>query len=101
MEKAHEVTRVRFEKDRLVLVVDGRKHAIPLADCSRKLLDASAEERARFVISASGYGIHWPDLDEDLSVDRLIGVPPGLTAAKPRRRTRRPGASEDARPHHR
>ncbi len=83
MEKAHDVTDVRFEEERLVLVVDGRVSSIALAECSGKLLQASAEQRARFVISASGYGIHWPELDEDLSVDRLIGVqkePPVLQA---------------------
>jgi len=38
------------------------------------------------VVSPSGYGIHWPELDEDLSVDGLIGIrhqsPFGETAAE-------------------
>jgi hypothetical protein len=82
VEKAHEVTEVRFDGDRLILMVDGHMRSVAVADCSHKLLEASAEQRARFVVSTTGYGIHWPDLDEDLSIDRLI------CAQKPRAKTR-------------
>ncbi|MBW2657327.1 MAG: DUF2442 domain-containing protein, partial [Deltaproteobacteria bacterium] len=35
---------------------------------------ASEEERNNFEISLSGYGIHWPLLDEDISIDGLLGI---------------------------
>ena len=38
------------------------------------LLNASEEDRGKYEISPSGYGIHWPALDEDLSIDGLLGI---------------------------
>ena len=95
MGKAHDVTDIRFEGDRLSLVVDGREHVIALGDCSRKLLEASPESRCNFIVSPSGYGIHWPELDEDLSVERLIGAPPARYKAGKGKREKR-AASEDS-----
>ncbi|OGR88570.1 MAG: hypothetical protein A3A86_07315 [Elusimicrobia bacterium RIFCSPLOWO2_01_FULL_60_11] len=46
---------------------DGRILIIPVAWYPR-LLSAKKKQRNRFEISPAGYGIHWPDLDEDLSV---------------------------------
>jgi hypothetical protein len=74
VDKAHEVTNVSVSGHTLRLSVDGRALTINLADHSRRLASASPEQARRFVVSPSGYGIHWPDLDEDLSIDGLIGV---------------------------
>jgi len=74
MNKHHEIEKVAFVKERLVLVVDGKRYTFPLADISKKLTDASRAEREKHEISPSGYGIHWPLIDEDLSIDGLIGV---------------------------
>lgn len=74
MDKAHEVRRVSFKGRKMFLSVDGREYEIDVSVHSRKLADASPEQKSRFVISPSGYGIHWPELDEDLSIDGLIGV---------------------------
>ena len=74
MKKYHEIEKVAFEKERLILKVDGKKYSFPLADVSRRLADASCAEREKYEISPSGYGIHWPLIDEDLSIDALIGV---------------------------
>jgi len=41
---------------------------------SPALEDASEIERNTFEISPSGYGIHWPLLDEDISIDGLLGI---------------------------
>jgi hypothetical protein len=38
------------------------------------LLHASEIERTTFEISPSGYGIHWPLIDEDISIDGLLGI---------------------------
>jgi hypothetical protein len=41
-----------------------------------RLLDASSEQRQNWQVSAAGYGIHWPDIDEDLSTAGLLrGAP--------------------------
>ena len=74
MDKAHQVEGVSVSGGTLRMCVDGRVYTIDLADHSRRLAGASPEQRRRFVVSPTGYGIHWPDLDEDLSIDGLIGI---------------------------
>jgi hypothetical protein len=54
-----------------VSLADGRTIAVPLAWYPR-LLHATAEERGRWRLIGSGQGIHWPDLDEDISVANLL-----------------------------
>jgi len=74
VDKAHEVKSVSISGNTMRMSVDGRVHTINLADHSKRLAKASPEQKRRFVVSPSGYGIHWPELDEDLSIDGLIGV---------------------------
>jgi hypothetical protein len=50
---------------------DGRTIAVPIGWYPR-LAYGTPEERANFEISGAGYGIHWPDLDEDIGVDGLL-----------------------------
>ncbi len=50
---------------------DGRTIAVPIGWYPR-LAHATLDERENFVISGAGYGIHWPDLDEDIGVEGLI-----------------------------
>ncbi|WP_438945919.1 DUF2442 domain-containing protein [Sediminibacterium sp.] len=45
---------------------------MPKSKVSEKLVNATEIERSYFKISPSGYGIHWPLIDEDLSVDAFI-----------------------------
>jgi hypothetical protein len=52
-------------------ISDGRVVSIPIAWFER-LARASVEERKNFEISPSGYGIHWPGLDEDVSIKAFI-----------------------------
>lgn len=60
---------------------DGRSIAVPIGWYPR-LSHATPEERANFVISGAGYGIHWPDLDEDIGVEgMLLGKKSGESAA--------------------
>jgi hypothetical protein len=56
----------------LYIVVDGTIYRIGWTHCSQRLLEADNVQRARFEISPSGYGIHWPDIDEDLSISSLL-----------------------------
>ena len=74
MRKLHKIQQVKFEDNRLVLKVDGKKKIFRLSRISKKLTHASERERAQFELSPSGYGIHWPLLDEDLSIDGLLGI---------------------------
>ena len=52
-------------------LTDGRSIAVPLAWYPR-LASGSAEERSHWRLIGRGEGIHWPDLDEDISVDNLL-----------------------------
>lgn len=74
MKKYHKVERVAFIKDYLILKVDGKEYKFRLSDISERLAKAAPERREKYEISPSGYGIHWPLIDEDLSVDGLIGT---------------------------
>jgi len=67
---------VRVTADTLsVDLFDGRTITVPLAWYPR-LLHATPEQRANWRIAGAGYGIHWPDLDEDLSTQGLLqGAP--------------------------
>jgi hypothetical protein len=54
---------------------DGRVISVPLA-WSWRLSEATPEQRARWELIGSGTGIHWPDIDEDISVEGMLhGVP--------------------------
>jgi hypothetical protein len=57
----------------LVVLADGRELAAPLAWSSR-LTEASAEQRKNWRLIGGGQGIHWPDVDEDISVASLLKV---------------------------
>jgi hypothetical protein len=66
------VTNVSVTDDKLsVDLEDGRTIAVPIGWYPR-LAHGAAEERAHYQISGAGYGIHWPDLDEDISVEGLL-----------------------------
>lgn len=70
------VKRVRIDPDTLsVDLMDGRTITVPIAWYPR-LANATDAERSHWTISGAGYGIHWPDLDEDLSTEGLLrGAP--------------------------
>lgn len=72
MNKVHDVQAIRFQKDRLILIVDKKEFRFNLAEISPKLRKAGKKERDSYEISPSGYGIHWPLLDEDLSIEALL-----------------------------
>ncbi len=56
-------------------LMDGRSITVPLAWYPR-LLTATLEQRQRWEMASGGYGIHWPDIDEDLSTEGLLrGAP--------------------------
>jgi hypothetical protein len=66
-------------------LADGRTLSVPLAWYPR-LLHANAAERANWRLIGRGEGIHWPDLDEDISVEGLLaGRPSGESQESLRR----------------
>ncbi len=65
-------TGIELTPEALVLVLRDRKLRIPWEKCSKKLAAASARERLDAELSPGGYGIHWPLIDEDLSVSGLL-----------------------------
>jgi len=71
------VTEVLFTKNEIcVTLMDGRAISAPLA-WYPKLLHATAKQRKNWRTCGAGYGIHWPDIGEDLSTEGLLrGAPP-------------------------
>ena len=71
-----QVLNVRSDADSLTVdLADGRSISVPLAWYPR-LLRASQEQRDAWKIAGGGFGIHWPEIDEDLSTEGLLhGIP--------------------------
>lgn len=67
---------VEFSDDTLsVSLRDGRIISVPLVWFPR-LLNATPAQRANWKIAGGGFGLHWPDIDEDLSTEGLLrGAP--------------------------
>lgn len=65
-----------------VVLADGRELSVPLAWFPR-LLHATAEQRAEFELLGDGDGLHWPALDEDLSVNGLLAGTPSVDVKLP------------------
>jgi len=61
-------------------LADGRSVSVPLARFPR-LLHASRAERRKWQLIAGGEGIHWPDVDEDISVSSLVAGRPSTESA--------------------
>lgn len=63
-------------------LVDGRTISVPLV-WSWRLSEATPEERANYEIIGHGEGVHWPDIDEDISAEGMIY---GIPAPRPKQR---------------
>jgi hypothetical protein len=74
---------VQFTEDTIsVNLRDGRVITVPLVWYPR-LLEATSSQRKNWKIAGGGYGIHWPDIDEDLSTEGLLrGAPRTSVPAK-------------------
>jgi len=70
----HNIEAVTFEQNLICLQIDGHLVKLPIAKVSKKLAEASEIQRNLFTVSPSGYGIHWPLIDEDLSIDSLLKI---------------------------
>ena len=67
---------VRITEDEIIAhLADGRVISVPLA-WSWRLSEATPKQRAHFRLIGSGQGVHWPDVDEDISVEGMLhGIP--------------------------
>jgi hypothetical protein len=70
------VLSVHVSEDEInAFLLDGRRISVPLA-WSWRLSEATPEQRQNFQVIGEGEGIHWPDVDEDISVEGMLrGVP--------------------------
>lgn len=66
----------------VVDLADGRTVSVPLAWYPR-LLNATPAQRNEWQIAGAGYGIHWPEIDEDLSVSGILAGSPAPGVAVP------------------
>ena len=70
-----EAMSVEFVGDSIcVVLADGREISAPL-EWFPRLRDASEAQRLNWRLIGHGEGVHWPDLDEDVSVNALLGLP--------------------------
>ena len=78
------IQEVHVTKDEIIAhLADGRVISVPLA-WSWRLSEATPAQRAHFRLIGSGQGVHWPEIDEDISVEGMLyGVP----ARRPRSST--------------
>lgn len=93
------IQQVRVTKDEIVANLDdGRVISVPLA-WSWRLSEATPSQRARFRLIGSGQGVHWPDVDEDISVEGMLR---GTPAPRPKNAatalTATPRAGSEERP---
>ncbi len=67
---------IRVTEDTITAhLTDGRTISVPLA-WSWRLSEATPKQRANFEIIGDGEGVHWPDIDEDISAEGMLyGVP--------------------------
>jgi hypothetical protein len=72
MKKYHDIKDVKVVNNKLILLIDKKIYEFDIDRISDKLKSAKEHERNNFTISSSGYGIHWPLIDEDISIDGLL-----------------------------
>ena len=70
----HQVNNIEIENGFLNILVNGKHIQFELSSISNILGNARGKEVNVYEVSPSGYGIHWPLLDEDISIDGLLGV---------------------------
>lgn len=70
-------------------LADGRVISVPLA-WSWRLSDATPAQRANWKLIGDGYGVHWPDVDEDISAEGMLSGVPAPRPRKAKSRSARP-----------
>lgn len=72
IETKHRVTILETAKDRLTLEIDGKTVSADWRALSPRLAEAPQVAREAIEVSPAGYGLHWPLVDEDLSIDEIL-----------------------------
>ena len=80
--KFHDIASVSADPTYFYLSVDGQAYRIRWIDCSPRLAWATISQREHLEVSPSGYGLHWPEIDEDLAIDPLLTRAGRITAEK-------------------
>ena len=70
----HKISTVQFEGDLIIINSGERTFKWKVSEISKKLSQASEAVRNDFKISPSGYGIHWNQIDEDISMNGLLNM---------------------------
>lgn len=90
------IKRITFRKGIMTIFMpDGLKICAPI-EWYPRLERATSKQRNNWQVLGRNYGIHWPELDEDLSIEGLLGGYPSPEYRKPRRSSRK-HAEQDAR----
>jgi hypothetical protein len=66
------ISSASFNGDIFIIIADGKKYTWDVKEISNRLSNASETDRNNFIISPSGYGIHWPTINEDISLNGLL-----------------------------
>jgi hypothetical protein len=74
MKPYHNIKNLHFTGEYMILTIDMQEKKFRIEDVSPALAKALEKETNTFEISPSGYGIHWPLIDEDISIDGLHGI---------------------------
>ena len=78
------IKNIKVTEDEIIAhLVDGRTISVPLA-WSWRLSEATPVQRSNYEIIGDGQGIHWPDVDEDISVEGMLY---GTPARRPKRKS--------------
>ena len=88
---------VQMTADEIIArLADGRVISVPLA-WSWRLSEATPKQRANFRLIGSGQGVHWPDVDEDISVEGMLhGVPAHRPRSRPGDPDGRDGGNQES-----
>ncbi|MEI6682868.1 MAG: DUF2442 domain-containing protein [Bacteroidota bacterium] len=70
--ETYKISNIYFDNDNLVLMLNEQQYFFKISEISGKLANADEMERNNFKISPSGYGIHWPSINEDISINGLL-----------------------------
>lgn len=74
MEKAFKLSNISFDNQYFIIWINEQEYRFLISSISKKLAEADENQRNEFIISPSRYGIHWPTLDEDLSINGLLAL---------------------------
>ncbi len=72
--KKHNINNINFNGNYLIMEIDSKNYLFDISSISESLTKATIQEKKFFNISPSGYGIHWPAIDEDLSIEGLLSL---------------------------